>query len=466
MSGMSSVTGGESILYADNLSFDGDERSGALNTNGQLWIGSTASPHVKRGSIVPNGSITIGYSSPNITIGLSGSGYYSLSPYIVGTDGNSQYPTISEAIAAAISDGASSSNPKNIYIKPKSSGYTENITLADGINLIGFGGMTKIIGKITASFASGEANINGLTLQTNSDFSLVVGGTAAITVNLFNCFLNVTNNTSLSYTNSNSSSKFNILSCRGDIATTGITYYSMSSNGNMGVTNCHLINTGLSTTAATNSDGTVTYRNCALNYCVTTSGSGNMNLDRSSIFMFTNTTAYTHTGTSSPGLCTNAKFVSGSAVAISVGAGAIVRMTDSSVDSTNTNAISGAGTLQFANVSFTNSSTTIATTTQQPLVNANNAIKVVTPGAYPYTVLPQDQLVLVDGSAARVINLSASPVSGQKHIIKDNSGSASGVNTITITPAAGNIDGAGTYVMNVAYGSATVIYNGTQWNVT
>jgi hypothetical protein len=73
MAGSSNITGDESIIYADNASFDGTERGGKLTTNGQLWIGSTASPHVKKGSITsPSGTLSIGYSSPNITLDLLG----------------------------------------------------------------------------------------------------------------------------------------------------------------------------------------------------------------------------------------------------------------------------------------------------------------------------------------------------------------------------------------------------------
>jgi len=69
MAGFSSVTGDESIMFADNCSFDGTKRDGKLTTDAQLWIGATAAPHVKRGTLTsPNGSITIGYNSPNITL--------------------------------------------------------------------------------------------------------------------------------------------------------------------------------------------------------------------------------------------------------------------------------------------------------------------------------------------------------------------------------------------------------------
>lgn len=64
-------------VYADNFDFTGVTRTNTVTTNGQLPIGSTAANaggnHINIGQIVsPNGTITVGYSSPNITVDLAG----------------------------------------------------------------------------------------------------------------------------------------------------------------------------------------------------------------------------------------------------------------------------------------------------------------------------------------------------------------------------------------------------------
>lgn len=64
-------------IYADNVDFTGVTRTNTITTNGQLIIGSTAANaggnHINIGSLTsPLGTLSIGYSSPNITLDLSG----------------------------------------------------------------------------------------------------------------------------------------------------------------------------------------------------------------------------------------------------------------------------------------------------------------------------------------------------------------------------------------------------------
>lgn len=68
MAGTSNITGQESIIFADNASFDGTERGGRMAADGQLWIGSTASPHVRRGTLTAGTGISIANGAGSITI--------------------------------------------------------------------------------------------------------------------------------------------------------------------------------------------------------------------------------------------------------------------------------------------------------------------------------------------------------------------------------------------------------------
>lgn len=85
----------------------------------------------------------------------------------------------------------------------------------------------------------------------------------------------------------------------------------------------------------------------------------------------------------------------------------------------------------------------------------------------PVTVVAgTDYIIVVNLTTpgAVAVNLPATPATGLTYIIKDGKGDAA-ANNITITPAAGNIDGAATLVIAANFGRAMLTYNGTEWNV-
>ena len=85
--------------------------------------------------------------------------------------------------------------------------------------------------------------------------------------------------------------------------------------------------------------------------------------------------------------------------------------------------------------------------------------------ATPITVVAATDNVIdvaVPGPVAVAVNLPAG-VTGQEFTVKDGLGLAAPATPITITPAAGTIDGAATAIINAPYGSLTFVYNGTQW---
>lgn len=95
----------------------------------------------------------------------------------------------------------------------------------------------------------------------------------------------------------------------------------------------------------------------------------------------------------------------------------------------------------------------------------NVKARVVT-AAGAVTVATSDYVVEVNKTvgAATAVNLPASPTTGDMYFIKDGKRDAS-TNNITITPAAGNIEGAANYVMNTNGQSAQIYYSGTEWKV-
>lgn len=90
-------------------------------------------------------------------------------------------------------------------------------------------------------------------------------------------------------------------------------------------------------------------------------------------------------------------------------------------------------------------------------------IAVATPIA---VVAATDEVISVEvpGPVAVAVNLPAG-VTGQTFYIKDGLGLAAPATPITITPAAGTIDGAGTATIDVPYGALTLVYSGVEWKI-
>lgn len=75
-----------------------------------------------------------------------------------------------------------------------------------------------------------------------------------------------------------------------------------------------------------------------------------------------------------------------------------------------------------------------------------------------------DDIVVINKTvpAATTVNLPAVPTQGLEFTIKDGGGNAA-ANPITVTPAAGTIDGAATALQNSDFGAVTYSYNGIEW---
>lgn len=376
---------------------------------------------------------------PSATIGLRGT-----------------FTTIQSAINAATAG-------QNIYIRPGT--YTENLTLKTEVNLFGLASpgniltgasVTTILGVHTYASAGGvsEVILENLLLKNNGAGIIIVdSSTTSSTVVLNRCTLYITDNAVAAFTG------FGTVICNYCNANddgTGF-YFNSTTSLILRWNSCNF--RGTNTVANTLSTGSVTMWHCLFSQPITTASTAALVLYNSTITQVA-TTAITHGGTSVASLISNCSITGN----ISIGAGAALPISNTTIKSTSGTPISGAGSLSFSNVSFPGTVNAISVTTQIPKVSTNDAVKVTTPGGYPYTTLPQDAVILVDTSSARTIAPLASPTTGQMHIIKDSVGSAA-ANNITITPSGKNIDGAASSTINLNYGSATIVYNGTEWSI-
>lgn len=417
------------VMLATNMNFDEaapKPHLGILNTGGKLAIGTgqiSPIPEILGGNIVsPNNTILIGYSSPNITVATNGSSVLNtltpdldfdgsaatpISPqagninifgvnpsFATVTDtlnstgtaaGNLQvehrawqtgfvvdasatpgtrgtFTTIQAAITAAVAG-------QTVFIRPSTTPYTENLTLKVGVNLAAFtgdggSGTVTIIGTATLTTA-GTVAISGIRLQTDGAFLLAVTGTAASVVKLYNCFLNITDNTGISFTSSDAGSSIMVIDCWGNIGTTGITTYAHSGAGNLRFQNTTIENSGGSTTASTVSGaGSVQYLGSFLSFITTTSSTSSY-LSLYCQQGAANSVALTCGGTGNNNT-TGSLYSSGTAAAISVGASSTLNCNNININSTNANPITGAGTVVFNEIAWQDTGNTINTTTVVP----------------------------------------------------------------------------------------------------
>jgi hypothetical protein len=326
----------------------------------------------------------------------TGDNNYGTARFIVGASGTANYTTIASALTAAVSGDT-------IFILPGT--YTENLTLKAGVNLTAYNcdaamGPSNgtfnvtILGKCTFT-AAGTVSMSGICLETNSDFALAVTGSAASIVNLSNCYLNCNNNTGISYTTTNAASTVNLIYCNGNLATTGIGLFAHSGAGQLNFWYGYYNNSGGSTTASTVSSSGSVIGLHSIFYCpFSTSGSSSPGFGMNYCSLITsaqNATPITINGTGTSATLLDCSLFSGSASAISVGASAILLMDGiNQIDSTNTNAITGSGTINYSLIEFSNTSSTVNTTTQTKRV-LKPTPKIVTQtftGSGTYTVTP------------------------------------------------------------------------------
>lgn len=262
------------------------------------------------------------------------------------TASNGTHTTIASALAAA-------SSGDTIFVR--SGTYTENITLKAGVNIAALSGQATsnvvIQGRMTATFA-GSCAISNIQLKTNTDFFLVVSGASATQVSLINCYLNCTNNTGISFTSSSASSLISIDDCSGNIGALAISLFDSSAAGAITISDSNSItNTGASVTASTASSGSVNLTESYIYFPITTSGTASI----SSSFSFfsnsaTNTTCVTVGGSGTNNFLT-CEFFSGTASALSVSTNATLM--NCLINSSNTSAVAGAGTVSLGSTEIT-----------------------------------------------------------------------------------------------------------------
>lgn len=291
---------------------------------------------------------------------------FGVSKWIVDpTPGRGTHTTIQSAINSA-------SSGDTIFIRAHNSAYVENLTLKAGVNLTAFtcdactslssSNLTNVTvsGKLSASF-SGDASFSGINFQTNSDYIVEVTGSNTTDLFFAECNFNGLNNSLFHYIPS-VSGKLYFFDCTANLDTSGISYFT-NTIGDTRIYGGSFSNDGGSVSSSTLSGGSINLYNCQFNNPITISGSATLFEQNVLSQQLTNITAITLSGTSTATI-DKSTIATGSASSISVGSGCTVTATQTTFNSSNTNVITGAGTINYSNLCFTGSSQRLNVTTQ------------------------------------------------------------------------------------------------------
>lgn len=471
-SGLITATGntGLATTSANNINFTGAGTVTTSGTGSTLTITGTtpttvATSYVENtGTAVPAANVlnVLGVGDTSTT--GSGSTITIFSPNMADiivdpTVNFGNYTTIGAALTAAVAG-------QTIGIRPGT--YTENPTLVPGVNLtaLGMDGLdphVTISGTCTLSSA-GAVTMTGMCLSSNGAPALAVSGSGACNISLFGCnILANGSDTAINFTNSNAASSITTYSCIGNIsASTGTFYTSSGTGAALNFNDSTFSNSGASTNASSNSAGSVNFDNSTIYFPISGSGSSAIGANTSSFNCSSiNTIPVTYGGTIQNN-ATYCQYGGGTAAAMSISASCTARVNYCNIDSTAAHAITGAGTIDYNFISFSNTATNINTTTQYRSPGQAAALKIVqVTGVSTYSTATQDTCLMVDTSAMAVTVTILTPGSGtgNTYIVKDYLGNAA-TNNITVAPSAGQIDNAGTHVINQNFGSATFVHSG------
>lgn len=278
---------------------------------------------------------------------------------IVDSTGHGDFTTIQAAINAA-------SSGQTVFVRPGT--YTENITHKAGVNVTAFVGdaenfSVNVVGKWTIS-GPGTFALSSLTLTTNSDFCISMGGSDATILHVEDCLIIASNNTAVQYTTANPASVLVIYNSVVAVDSSQACY-SMSSTGTLSFYENQLV--GATTVASNSSAGAVLFFTCQMGWPISSSGNsgllfGNCRNDCA----LQNSTCLTITGTGTAKF-NNGEMLSGTASAVSIGTGTLAIITQTNLESSNTNVLTGAGELRYAFISFSGASSGHNVTTETAL---------------------------------------------------------------------------------------------------
>jgi len=269
------------------------------------------------------------------------------------------HTTIASAVAAA-------SSGDSIMIRPGT--YTENFTDPGGLNFFAtpnsnINGNVKIVGKISQT-ATGTSTYSGIRFQTNGDDILSFGGSGTIQTNFFNCSFFLTDGDCFTVNNASCSPNFN--NCQFHQTADSLDIFNIISCGTAKFVNCRTFNASSVPGISDIASGIVQFVQTSVqeHRFTTQTGANFQAFDSRFEGDGNNIVLVTTAGTGASHELRDCKFSSGTAAAISIGSGTTCTIGEIEVNSTNANPVTGAGTITYGEIVFSNTGNGINVTTK------------------------------------------------------------------------------------------------------
>ena len=248
----------------------------------------------------------------------------------------------------------------------KAGTYTEDAVLPDGVVIyslvpLPISNKPHIIGKLSCS--SGTATISGLRCETNGDYCIETTSTGVIEAD--DCDFVASDHDGINFAGGGAS--WNRVTLNVNMPT--YRAFVKSTTADVRIRTFSGGNGGSSTTASTVSNGVMIFEYGGMPHSIATSGSGRVVLNYAQLNCENiNSVCLTTVGTGTNRVL-NSQLSSGTAACISIGSGTTVEISGTEIDSTNSNPITGAGTVIYGSyiASDTGQGENVTTRTRRPL---------------------------------------------------------------------------------------------------
>jgi len=247
---------------------------------------------------------------------------------------------------------ASASAGDTIFIREGT--YTESFTAKAGVSYVALATNNVIINGVVTMNTAGIMTFTGIQFSNTTGNCVVVSGSSSIGATFYSCFFNI--KTGIAISNSNSSATVILSNCQ--IVNSSAQFISWSA-GTLELSNC-IETSSVTPTASSITGGGFIVQNCYLisSFAISTNCTfTDSYFDSSSLSV----TPLVFTGTATTTI-NQSKVLGGTASAISIGSSYALAVTNLTISSSNTNAIAGSGALQYSDISFSTSSSTIQST--------------------------------------------------------------------------------------------------------